>query len=449
MAEIQKKPGEQALTIGNTTPPGNTHVDANLDIFTVHVFFDGTGNNRFNTASHRTNPRSSPDGSVSYENYYSNIALLFMAMRETDTVKKLYAEGSGTTQGQSDDSRGLGLAMGGSGRWTRVSELLHRLNNLVGSRNKANVVINVYGFSRGAAWARYFCHLLRSTLGGAWVDQKHEEWKKAKINFVGIFDTVSSDGTRHYNDVRELGLDIGKPEGINYIAHLTAQNDYREHFPLTRIRGAIRDGIGFECSFPGAHSDIGGGYSEIYLETNKALGRQDRAAQYQGAEYIDYQWFVNKGYYKTEQITKKMEMSGRDNFIPKLYANRKTYFHYQFIVGNIMYELANRRASYQKISSSSLERGVNDMKKIDLLNRFYSGALAYVLQNYQKKGGGYHVPILNNPEEMKTIYNLFIHNSLGYGTIANGGTILSKTRNADQSYNYSNPIRPQVTEGFR
>lgn len=189
MAEIQKKPGQQPLNIGNTTPPGNTHVDANIEIFTVHVFFDGTGNNRFNTASHRTNARNSPSGSVSYENYYSNIALLFMAMRETDLVKKLYVEGSGTTQNQSDDSRGLGLAMGGSGRWTRVSELLHRLNNLVGNRNRSNIVINVYGFSRGAAWARYFCHLLRSTLGGAWIDRQHEEWKKAKINFVGIFDT--------------------------------------------------------------------------------------------------------------------------------------------------------------------------------------------------------------------------------------------------------------------
>ena len=70
------------------------------------------------------------------------------------------------------------------------------------------------------------------------------------------------------------------------------------------------------------------------------------------------------------------------------------------------------------------------------------------MQNYQKKGGGYTVPLLNDAD-MKTIYNLFIHNSLTYGDIANGGTILSKTQKTDKSYDYSNPVRPQVTEGFR
>ncbi|MDV2439343.1 DUF2235 domain-containing protein [Acinetobacter gerneri] len=445
MAEIQKKPGQQPLKTGNTTPPGNTHVDASLKTFTVHIFFDGTGNNRFNTASHRKNPKNSPDGSVSYRNYYSNVALLFMAMKETDNVKKLYTEGSGTTRGEEDDKAGLGFAMGSSGRWDRVHDLLNRLNKLTGNRNKSTVILNVYGFSRGAAWARYFCHLLRTTQNDPWpwIDKKHEEWKKAKINFVGLFDTVSSDGGKHYNDVRELGLDIGKPERINYIAHFTAQNDYRDHFPSTRIRGAIKDGIGFECSFPGAHSDIGGGYSETALEVDKFLGIEDRAAKFQGEQYIDYHWFLNKGYYSPSQLNKKS-----DFIMTRIFASRKTHYHYQFIVGNIMGEVAKQKSGYIELDTSDYKKGVNLMKTIDVLKRFHAGALTYVMKNYNKKGGGYAVPLLNEVD-MKSIYNLYIHNSLTYGAIDNGGTILSKPLKADKSYDYSHPVRPQVTEGFR
>ena len=87
MTKNEKKPGEQVLATSKTTTPGETYTKAIVERLTVHMFFDGTGNNRFNTTSHRENPKTSPEGSVSYENYYSNIALLFMAMQEFDDVK--------------------------------------------------------------------------------------------------------------------------------------------------------------------------------------------------------------------------------------------------------------------------------------------------------------------------------------------------------------------------
>ncbi|OSI13802.1 phospholipase effector Tle1 domain-containing protein [Neisseria dumasiana] len=86
--------------------------------------------------------------------------------------------------------------------------------------------------------------------------------KHFTINFFGLFDTVSSLGMEHYNDVKEFKLDIGAPKSIRRIVHFTAQNDYRHHFPLTSIKGAVKDKRGFECSFPGVHSDVGGGYYE-------------------------------------------------------------------------------------------------------------------------------------------------------------------------------------------
>ncbi|MFC6053734.1 hypothetical protein A6M14_13880 [Acinetobacter sp. Ac_877] len=449
MITNEKKPGEQVLATSKTTIPGGTYTVATLEKLTVHVFFDGTGNNRFNTASHRVNNNNSPKGSVSYENYYSNVALLFMAMQEFNDVKKIYIQGSGTEKEKKDDSFGLGLARSSTGRIARVEEAINSLNKLVGRIDKSKVVLNVYGFSRGAAWARHFCWLLKNF--------SFKNWSKCKINFVGIFDTVSSDTLEHYNDVKELGLDIGKPQGINYLAHLTAQNDYREHFPLTPIHGAIKDGIGFECSLPGAHSDIGGGYSETTDEINRFLGFKEKQLNIGNLspirnEYIDYDWFINKGYYLPKQIIEKtrsyLDINGK--YVPKmaLYANRTIKFHYQLIPCNIMYEIAKRKANYVLKDKSDYLDNLKKMKNISLLKKFHDGALNYVLANYTKNTGGHKVPFLAEAE-MKKIFNEYIHSSLTYNAIDNKGIVLNKTKNADSTLNYSKPTRPKVTKGFR
>lgn len=445
----EKKPGEQVLATSRTTTPGGTYTKAIVEILTVHVFFDGTGNNRFNTASHRENSKTSPKGSVSYENYYSNIALLFMAMQEFNNVKKLYIQGSGTEKGKKDDSFGLGFARSSTGRIARVEQAINSLNKLVGNIDRGNVILNVYGFSRGAAWARHFCWLLKSA--------SYKSWSKCKINFVGIFDTVSSDTIEHYNDVKELGLDIGSPQKINYIAHFTAQNDYREHFPLTPIHGAIKDGIGFECSLPGAHSDIGGGYSEIAKEESRFLGFKEKQLNIGNLspirnEYIDYNWFIKKGYYLPKQIIEKtrsyLDINGKH--VPKmaLYANRTIKFHYQFIPCNIMYEIAKRKANFSLKKGTYFEKHLKEMKNISLLKKFHDSALNYVLANYKKNTGGHKVPFLAEAE-MEKIFNEYIHSSLTYGDTANKGTIRSKTKNADGTLNYGRPKRPKVTKGFR
>ena len=64
------------------------------------------------------------------------------------------------------------------------------------------------------------------------------------------------------------------------------------------------------------------------------------------------------------------------------------------------------------------------------------------------KGGGYSVPELSKVD-MQKLYHGYIHNSLKYDDLANGGTILSKSKTANGAYDYSHPIRPQVTKGFR
>lgn len=386
MATNEPKPGQQVLATSKTTTPGETFTEAKLEILTVHVFFDGTGNNRFNTEAHRKDKSQTPKryvnfitdiGSVSYENYYSNIALLFMAINEKDDVKAIYIEGAGTRKEKTDTRRGMMLGWAEAGREARIEEAFQALEKTVDKVNKSRVILNVYGFSRGASWARHFCHLVKA---------KDSKWKNSKINFVGIYDTVSSDGVAIHNDVEELGLDIGKAEEINYIAHLTAQNDYRNKFPLTPIHCAIKDGIGFECSFPGAHSDLGGGYEECF-EEHKCLGLVDVSAHEQGDEYIDIEWFKRKGYYnKEEQITEVPAgvLKNKKQYVSK----RSVHYNYQFITCDVMRLIAEKKAYYELKDRSDFSNGIKAIKVFDELTKFHQLALSYINDNFNKKGGG-------------------------------------------------------------
>lgn len=462
---INDKPGQQVISKGNTTPPGNTHVIVKVETLTVHIFFDGTGNNHFNTTAHRENSKKSPwYRDVSYLNYYSNVALLFLAMKEVDgKVEKIYIQGCGTGRGRSDDVQALATAQTEFGRKERIDEAFNALNDTVGKKDKSKVVLNLYGFSRGAAWARHFAYLVK----------QHNEWKAVKINFLGIYDTVSSDGFNAYDDVEELGLDISKQECVNFIAHLTAENEYRHMFPLTRIRSAIKDNIGFECSFPGAHSDIGGGYELTSIEEKKFLGYEDNKSNRKNKEYINWQWFMNKGYYKTTQLSYQkyiggdplggiessqinhyatkdgeragQESSGRVNILTAISSKRTVYNNYQFINANIMCDIARKKTGFTlSEEDSEFKRGLVLMKKIAVLKEFHDQAYKYVFENLDKKGAGYKVPILAD-NKMKIIYNLFIHNSLTYFDMKGGkGSELNKLNGS-----IDKPIRAQVTRGFR
>lgn len=78
-----------------------------------------------------------------------------------------------------------------------------------------------------------------------------------RIAFVGLFDTVKSS----FNPRVNIRLNA---ESAERVVHLTALDEVRKHFPLSRI---TPDAAGTsiaphftELALPGAHSDIGGGY---------------------------------------------------------------------------------------------------------------------------------------------------------------------------------------------
>lgn len=108
--------------------------------------------------------------------------------------------------------------------------------------NSDNVmVIDVVGFSRGAALAVDFCNEL-SKLG-------------FRVRCLMLFDTVGSFGMPGNNI--NMNYDLSTPINCRKIFHAMSINEVRKLFPLTRFDGAE------ECWFTGYHSDIGGGNGNV------------------------------------------------------------------------------------------------------------------------------------------------------------------------------------------
>ncbi|WP_323634759.1 DUF2235 domain-containing protein [Pectobacterium polaris] len=132
------------------------------------------------------------------------------------------------------------------------------------------IVFDVFGFSRGAAAARHFVNVIdqkadhplaqavantatmRLKAGFDWANRDD-----VRIAFVGIFDTVASS----YHPSVNIRL---RDDCAERVVHLTALDEVRKHFPLTRVTPtAIGTSIPphfTELALPGAHSDLGGGY---------------------------------------------------------------------------------------------------------------------------------------------------------------------------------------------
>jgi len=127
--------------------------------------------------------------------------------------------------------------------------------------------VAIFGFSRGAAEARAFSNWLIDcckpssdglTLAGV----------PLRIRFLGIFDTVASVGladsvplpVNGHFDWADGTMRIRKE--VQRCVHLVAAHEVRASFPLN----CGRDGKAYpsnvhEVVYPGAHSDVGGGYS--------------------------------------------------------------------------------------------------------------------------------------------------------------------------------------------
>ncbi|WP_049048421.1 T6SS phospholipase effector Tle1-like catalytic domain-containing protein [Aeromonas hydrophila] len=140
------------------------------------------------------------------------------------------------------------------------------------------IVFDVFGFSRGAAAARHFVNTIdqksdhplaqamanspdiRLKAGFDWASRDD-----VRFTFVGLFDTVVSS----YNPDVNVQL---KADCAERVVHLTALDEVRKYFPLSRITedaaGTSTPAHFTELALPGAHSDIGGGYYSRWSLSN-------------------------------------------------------------------------------------------------------------------------------------------------------------------------------------
>ena len=273
---------------------------------TLSFFFDGTGNNL-----------EADVGTMQH----SNVARLFLSHRDdaVNGVKAIYIPGIGTYFKDIGDvghtTRGLGFGHMGQERldwaFARFDEAIRkaelRANN---PTNKIRSIrVSVFGFSRGATLARAFVREL-----AARCDVASGQWR-LKVNsapieviFLGLFDTVASVGlpmsanntpgatsTGVYDIETTLKVrgDLGAnnilsmafgapgadpapgaydghaawadglrvPGLVSRCVHMVAGHEFRNSFPVDSVLDGTRYPVGCsEMVYPGAHSDVGGGY---------------------------------------------------------------------------------------------------------------------------------------------------------------------------------------------
>ena len=282
-------------------------------ILRIGIFFDGTGNNLFNDAKDiaAIKVKSSADTqgkSVAHkselaeynarqpaskkEDKRSNIAKLYTLYKDRSSVvnqkeqinRSIYKQGIGTNAGEEDYLTGLAFGSGGAKRINEaIDEVMGILN--VYSEKEYERIIDVFGFSRGAAQARDF------------INTFYAQNRKIvfKFGFIGIYDTVGSFGIagdndnykpKNPDDLWEHSLawrtkDNFEPYNFNLcaasaerIVHMVAAHEYRENFPLSDI--AKTTGKHAEWKYIGVHSDIGGGYAEDYNQEGLDIDIIDR-----------------------------------------------------------------------------------------------------------------------------------------------------------------------------
>lgn len=363
----------------------------------ISVFFDGTGNNRGNIRERKSrsglyrkikaqNPGEGGKSSyASFEADFSNIALLeeqYQSTTECTIFQSFYIEGAGTrdlktvnqnyeTQAkaraearkqnprnrsrikiETDSALGNGAAIQSTGLYAKIDrayndimfwyqDLLQKKRFQPLEHEITNFVVDVFGFSRGAATARSFIHhLLYGTrqviaIGGSYsvftpgvtiqtvqkntLKQGLERFSitvannAIEIGFAGLFDTVSSYILALTSDVKLLHLDA--ISRARKVYHLAAAEEHRLCFSLTNIHSA--GGKGEEYFLPGVHSDIGGGYlgedqsGEMEVENfdlmnNKATTLAIYNMINRGGIVMDYEAFrqllLDEGWYTRGQI---------------------------------------------------------------------------------------------------------------------------------------------------
>lgn len=454
--------------------------------FTFGVFIDGTLNNMYNTEMKqkmdsmidpkKAAPRNTtgldrsmklyqfkeiykhgdPDyGESSYENDLSNPAILYKNyIADFTSIFKIYTEGVGThsapkEQGgtltqkdyKGDDlMEGPAFGMGNAGIIDKVRKsIVDVIKKINSNTNKGReypdtITFDVFGFSRGAAAARHFVHVVTHPaykpektydngpqgFPSVWDLQGHrlpnsyadktlppfgvlgqllleakllDERTKIKVRFVGIYDTVPHHGATQTNDIKDLGLN--SVNNADYVVHMVAADEHRAFFDLADISSVSRK-RGVELIYPGVHCDVGGAYEEGAGNHPYRINVSRSKDELE----IEKKEIVRQGWFKEDQMSVHFYMSGiilaqiAGNFYRLEGYKKKVSNQYSYIPLHLMAQFCERKGVPIKESDiinvykyTFTSNFIDDIPNIKYKNIDFLNTIKAILKKYSFEGG--------------------------------------------------------------
>ena len=248
-------------------PPSGVKPCSLMKPLRLGVFFDGTGNNKYK------------DEGTGHETNVVKLLNIYLDKSDAEIDRdKLYLIGVGaggppTQRTVKRVGRGVSVTETPVGRWSELQStegtwvitggafgygMKDRINiayKWVLERVKQHTddsvkLIDVYGFSRGAAAARTFNNLIVQAF------PREEHARNSFVRFLGIFDTVASTGKPGAGWYHAVGLNLGlDTQDFKGCRHFTARDEVRANFPLSVLNANDHE-------FAGVHSDVGGSYGK-------------------------------------------------------------------------------------------------------------------------------------------------------------------------------------------
>lgn len=423
----------------------------------ISIFFDGTGNHREND----------------FPKCHSNVAALFDAHLDDPEsgIVRLYYEGLGrkfsfreryeerqvhTRSGtrtvkkegyEESDDRTLGKAFA-NGITERLEKAVFDFTDVVEyQRNQKKVDeinIAVFGFSRGATEARAFLHWLAA----------HSKVKKVgvkltydglplNVKFLGVFDTVESVGWAGSNKMPET-IKTKVPLFVEKCTHIVAAHELREAFPLTLV-----DRHHSCVVYPGAHSDVGGGYEPSeqgrsnqlariallqMLDEARSVGLKMRSmGEMKGDSYL---WDIR---YKYSFDVPQPAIQALNNYISAVGPSGNVLNHFQAHMDQYWRWIDAGLAAEDVEQKRQTYRGNKEREK-DF--QIMGHLLAYLARTPEGRGGSKKFPPKRGavPVAVEYFFENYVHDSFEHFSMT-GGTLQTDASNADY-YHLRTTLQP-------
>lgn len=260
-------------------------------------------------------------------------------------------------------------------------------------------IVHIFGFSRGAAEARCFHSYLAEICdeGSSMESGLKIAGVDIFVPFLGIFDTVASVGVAGLYSFSEGHMSWATKDRLRILPfvgrcmHIVAGHEVRACFPLDSVRmekGGYPSNT-TEVVYPGAHSDLGGGYALLSLGKDDTKDPEDDLQISRVCCFEMYWQALMAGvpFYSLEELKSKPlgELLVK-NLLPSLETVQEmiNYKNVTNISGTVE-EQCNKHTGYYLGWRYSLGEGYFSEDPYELQNEKVRGIYWYIEKNVREK----------------------------------------------------------------